>query len=323
MIPFNNLRPMHEPIQADILSAVKRVYDRNVFIAGPEVEAFEAEWAAYCGQRYCVTCASGTDALTLLAKSATIGGAHLQANSLPCAKMGLERGLRQLVIDDVDERGHGILQSWFVVHTLLYGRFPPPVLMKHCGLFDGAQAHGWRPPADSTVAWSFYPTKNLGAFGDAGAVTTDDPEVCQKMREILNIQHTDGLRMQSRMDELQAAILRTKLPHLDRWNSERLQLAIAYWEHLPDWATPVCAHDEPSTHHLFAVLVDDRDRLRDHLGRQGIETKVHYPNPLSPLPGAERWCSRVLSLPLWVGMKREQVRTVCDAMKAFAMRGVA
>ena len=319
MIPFVDLKPSITPIRTDIDAAMRRVVDRGVFLNGPEVEAFEAEWAAYCGARYCVACASGTDALAIIAACAGQDAFSIQANTCEFTKIGLHKELddshRTVEAIDCDNRGYADANyNWnsiedvglaVPVETLLYGR------MTRClsgGIVDACQAHGWEHTDCSFAAWSFYPTKNLGCYGDGGAVTTN--EYSGMLRAI-------AAALPSRLSELNAAVLRTKLPHLDSWNAERLKLAEAYWNELPDWCDPVCRPGEPSNHHIFAILVDRRDELEQHLLSREIGVKCHYREPLANLPGAVRWCSRILSLPLWVGMTPEQVRTVCDTIKVF------
>lgn len=308
MIPFINLHTLHDPIAADLDRAIRRVASRGVFLNGPEVEEFEAAWAAYCAQRFCVACASGTDALMLAAR--VFGGDRLAvaANTCRFSEVGLSRGCEEVSFMDVDEHGH--CDSQHIVPVLLYGRQWHPYSEHSQVMFDACQAHGWKPHWNALVAWSGYPTKNLGAFGDCGWVTTCCEKQAVKMRAMAAAHH-------SRMSEMNAAILRTKLHHLEQWNADRLRLAEVYWNELPSWVEPVCRPGEPSNHHIFAVLVDHRDALQQHLAAHEIQTKIHYPEPLAPLPGAIRWCERILSLPLWVGMTPEQVRTVCDSIKVF------
>ena len=310
MIPFNDLRPAIEPIRADIDAAIKRVVDSGVFLNGPEVEAFEHEWAAYCGQRYCVACASGTDALMLATRVFTAGSLSLPANTCRFSKVGIERGDANIpFFYDVDERGY--CDSQHIVAVLLYGRQKHPYSNDSHVMFDACQAHGWTPPRNALVAWSGYPTKNLGGFGDCGWVTTGCDSESARMRAIAATHH-------SRMSEINAAVLRTKLPHLDHWNAERHELAEVYYDNLPDWAEPACRPSEPTNHHIFAVLVDRRDALEAHLLKNGVGCRVHYREPLAKLPGAIRWCSRTLSLPMYPGLTREQVLRVCDTIRSFA-----
>jgi dTDP-4-amino-4,6-dideoxygalactose transaminase len=166
-----DLMPALTPIRPEINQAIARVLDRGIFLRGPEVAAFEKEWAAYCGQTYCVACASGSDALTLAAMALELREAEVQANSYHMTALGLARGGTRLSLVEIGADGRARQASPRLVPVLLYGRFPSAA-ESDCILFDAAHAHGWRPPA--TVCWSFYPTKNLGALGDAGGITTNE-----------------------------------------------------------------------------------------------------------------------------------------------------
>lgn len=322
MIPFNDLRPSIWPIRFDINNAIRGVIDSGVFLNGPEVAAFEEEWAVYCGAAHCIACASGTDAISLmcgyLAQTHKAGiSVTVQANTLPCTAHGVERSGIGLNIDDCTPDGRCDYHMLNTMPVLLYGRYPVG-LERECSLFDACQAHGWKPPATAMAAFSFFPTKNIGAFGDAGCVVTHNAEVAKTIRRIQDIgYYRPGLQLHSRMSEIDAAVLRVKLPLLDEWNAERARLAAVYYERLPPSVEPVTKPGEETNHHLFAVLSDRRDALKEHLEANGIGVKVHYPRPLSLKENAMRWCSRVLSLPLWVGMSPEQVRTVCDVIRGF------
>lgn len=308
MIPFCNLVPALSEIRLSIDAAIWRVMDRGLFLNGPEVEAFESEWARYTNQRYCVACASGTDALMLAARVFDADRLALAANTCPFAATGLIQGGADVTFYDVDEHGH--CDSQHIVATLLYGRQWHPYSEHSQVMFDACQAHGWKPHWNALVAWSGYPTKNLGGFGDCGWVTTCCEKQAGKMRAITKGHH-------SRMSEINAAVLRTKLPHLDRWNAERAAIAAVYYNELPDWAEPACHTGEPTNHHIFAVLVERRNDLLMHLAEHDIQTRIHYEDPLAELPGARRWCDMTLSLPCWPGLSPMQVREVCDAMKGF------
>ena len=307
MVPFNDLSLAIAEIRGDIDAAIKRVVDRGLFLNGPEVEEFERAFAEYSGQSFCVTCASGTDALMLAAKAFGAGILAVAANGCGFTVKGLRRA-SEVIIDDVNARGW--IDGQHVVATLLYGRYWHPYSDDARVMFDACQAHGWEPPKDSIVAWSGYPTKNLGGFGDCGWLTMGRASDAAIARECARSWH-------SRMSEINAAVLRTKLPHLDRWNAERHKLAAVYYDNLPEWAEPVCRPGEPTNHHIFAVLVERRDALENHLSMNGVQTKVHYREPLAELPGARRWANAVISLPMYPGLRAERVRTVCDVIRGF------
>ena len=191
-----------------------------------------------------------------------------------------------------------------------------------CQLFDAAHAHGWKPPSTATACWSFYPTKTLGAYGDGGAVTTNDPQLAARIRALSgrDDQLHDSRQITSRMDEIQAAILRVKLRHLDDWLAERRRIAGLYMRGLPE-AVP-CVSTLNDLHHLLVIRTDRRDDLQAYLARNRIETKIHFPQPLhrqsapwgAPnrrLPGAESWCSSVLSLPCFPGITDAEIQRTC------------
>ena len=279
-IPFIDLNPANTAVRKELEDAMRRVLNRGLFLRGPEVEAFEREWAEYCGQRYCVACASGTDALTLAALALKIQEAEVQATTLPLTALGLARGGAAITVVDVGADGRAHAVSPQLVPVLLYGRFPTRA-EQDCHLFDAAHAHGWKPPAHATACWSFYPTKNLGALGDAGAVTTNDLVVAERLRMLSGPDDRirDPRQISSRMDEIQAAVLRVKLAQLDRWNLARERIAEHYRAELPDAVRPVlCAGD--GVVHLFAILCSDRDALSLHLRNSGVQTKIHFPEPL-------------------------------------------
>src|SRR5262245_60950704 len=230
-VPFCDLTRANATLRADIDKAISRVIDGGWFLRGAETDAFEAEWAAYCGQVYCVSCNSGTDALTLAATAMGMPKAWVPANTLPLTAIGLARSGAKVVADEVGEDGHLLTIRSQSVPVLLYGRMPSESELD-CKLFDAAHAHGWKPPSNATACWSFYPTKTLGAFGDAGAVTTNDPKLAATMRNLSgrDDQLRDARQITSRVDEIQAAILRVKLRHLDNWLDARRELAGLYMQ---------------------------------------------------------------------------------------------
>ena len=258
-IPFCDLTRALKPLAGVIHGALQRTVDSGWFLRGPEVAAFEHEWAAYCGQTYCVSCASGTDALTLAALALGLREAQVQANTLSLTATGLQRGGARIVVCDVDDQGRLERPGADAVPVLLYGRKASSEEMR-CRVFDAAHAHGWKPPPHAVACWSFYPTKTLGAFGDAGAVTTNDADLADTLRALcgLDDQLRDGRQITSRMDEMQAAILRIKLAQLDGWLAERRRLATAYFERLRDTVGFVASVDD-SYHHLFVIRIESRD----------------------------------------------------------------
>ncbi len=323
-IAFCDLGPALAPIRRDIDAAIARVISSGWFLRGPETAAFEAEWAAYCGQAYCVTCNSGTDALTIAAIALNLASATIPANTLALTGIGLHRGGARVHLCDVDAEGRMLAATApDRVPVLLFGHLPetsavPPVLV------DAAHAHGWKPT--TTAAFSFYPTKTLGALGDGGAVTTNDAALARHMQELCGRDDRlhDGRQITSRMDEIQAAVLRVKLRHLDRWLEERRKIGAHYQARLGPRG--LCL-PQPSLHHLFVIQVTDRDSLAAHLAEAGVETKVHWQAPLHRLPGpwshtgsmagTERWCARILSLPCYPGLATDEIDYICDLIEAW------
>ena len=180
-VSFCDLERALTPLRSEIEDTLRRVLDRGWFLRGPETEAFESEWAAYCRQAYCVSCSSGTDALTLAALALGLDRAEIQANTIPLTAVGVHRAGVRIIVRDVDANGRLIEVSRSSVPVLLYGRAPSTGDL-NATLFDAAHAHGWKPPTHAVACWSFYPTKSLGALGDAGAVTTNSAELAEKIK---------------------------------------------------------------------------------------------------------------------------------------------
>jgi len=309
--------------------AVSRVVDSGWFLRGGEVAAFEEEWAAYCGQGYCVTCNSGTDALSLAVMAAGITEAEIQANTVSLTAIGLARGFARIALREVNQDGRLSEVTPRSVPVLLYGRIPSSTEVQ-ARVFDAAHAHGWKPPRHGIACWSFYPTKSLGGLGDAGAVTTNDADLAAEMRQLSgrDDQYYQSRQITSRMDEVQAAVLRVKLRHLAEWIAERRRIAARYVRSLPQIVTPVATLPE-DLHHLFVVRTSFRDALAARLLGAGIQTKVHFPVPLhrlnpswatgkATLALAERWCDSVLSLPCYPGLSDSEIDRVCAEIHEFS-----
>ncbi len=360
-IEFNNLKPAHAALAAEIDAAVRRVLERGWFILGPEVEAFECAFADYHGVRHAVGVASGTDALELSLRSANIGPGDeviTVAHTAVATVCAVERAGARPVLVDIDPltytmdpdaaRAAVTPRTRALVPVHLYGH---PAAMAELQalaerhnlllLEDCAQAHGARYDGHLVGrmghlgAFSFYPTKNLGAYGDGGAVITNDDRLAERLRRLRNYgqvtryQHAER-GVNSRLDEVQAAILAVKLAHLDRHNDERRRLAGLYRERLTGVALP--RDDGPGrpvrhAYHLFVVRHPKRDALREALQRRGVGTLIHYPVPvhLQPayadlgyrpgsLPVTERIASEVLSLPLYVGLTEADIDAVARAV---------
>ena len=308
---------------------MQRVIDSGWYLRGREVAAFEEEWAAYCGQAFCVSCNSGTDALTLASMGLAMTRARIQANTLPLTAVGLSRGGAQIELCEIGDDGRPLTVDQATVPVLLYGR-PPSAGEENASLFDAAHAHGWQPPSQATACWSFYPTKSLGALGDAGAVTTNDASLAEEMRDLRGQDDRFYQKRQitSRMDEMQAAVLRVKLKHLDGWIAERRAIAARYWAQLPADIVPI-SRSPKDFHHLFVVQHPRRDALAAHLRAEAnAETKIHFHPALhanaqawaaegARFPQAEQWCNTVLTLPCYPGLTMDEVDRICEAAARF------
>jgi dTDP-4-amino-4,6-dideoxygalactose transaminase len=369
-VPFNDLRPRFAADPAGYRAAVERVFASARYVLGPEVEAFEAEFAAYLGTGHAVGVANGTDAIELAVRAAGIRSGDeviTVAHTAAATVCGIERsGARPVFVDvraddyTMDPRAIPAAvtpRTRAIVAVHLYGQ---PARLKDLRdiadrknlllIEDCAQAHGARyggRPVGTfghVAAFSFYPTKNLGAFGDGGAVVTSDAALADRVRRLRNYGQVDRYRhdlaggFNSRLDELQAALLRVALGKLDADNAERQRLADRYLSRLRVPALPCSTPGTDHVYHLFVVRHADRDRFRDRLRRRGIETLVHYPIPvhLQPafahlggksgdLPETERAAREVTSLPLYPGVTDAQQKAVIEAVNVAAVeeRGFA
>jgi dTDP-4-amino-4,6-dideoxygalactose transaminase len=332
------------------------VLESGRFVLEEELTAFEEEFAAYCGARRAVGVASGTDAIAIALRALGIAPGDevvVPANTCPASVAGVEAARARPVLADVEPVSYGLdparleraltprTRAVLVVH--MYGQCADMealnAVARDRGLWvveDAAHAHGseYRGRRAGTLgdaaAFSFYPTKNLGALGDGGAVVTNDHRVADRARLLRCYgQASDGRvaepGMNSRLDALQAAFLRAKLPRLEGWNERRRELAADYRSALAetDLTLPVEATERRHVYHHFVVQSERRARLQDELQRAGIETRVHYPVPIHHHPAyaslgagrdlrvSERLCGRVLSLPLYPELtSTEQERVV-------------
>jgi dTDP-4-amino-4,6-dideoxygalactose transaminase len=328
VIPLNDLMRANAPIRSELDREIGRVLDSGWFLRGRQVESFEEEWADYCGQKFCITCNSGTDALTLAAAALDISETSVQSNTSALTPIGLHRGGARIRIVDVLDDGRTGPELKNAVPVLLFGRAPSAAEARH-RIFDAAHAHGWRPFAHATACWSFYPTKTLGGLGDGGAVTTNDPAAAGLMRDLCgrDDRFKDGRQITSRMDEIQAAVLRIKLKYLPSWLEQRREIAMRYRALLPPCAQLI-ADSRDDLHHLLVIRVEQRDQLQAYLSSHGVETKVHFPKPLHQLDGpwsdqfrqlptAERWCRSILTLPCFPGLKETEIAYVADLIAGF------
>ena len=362
MIPFLHLTPGEDRAAIDL--AIRRVVDRGWFVLGPELEAFEAEYAQATQSRYAVGVGNGTDALAIALRAIGIGrGDEVITSPLSAAYTALAivmAGARPVFADidpvrlTVDPRAAAAVitaRTAALLPVHLYGQAADMAGFVELGqrhgvaiIEDCCQAHlatcGGRPVGSfgAAAGYSFYPTKNLGALGDGGALTTDDEQVARRARQLRNGGQTERYRhaepgVNSRLDEIQAAILRERLRRLADATARRRELAAAYRAALADVdaITVPPAVDDGHVYHLFPVLASDREGFQRHLREQGIDTLVHYPIPI-PRQGAfqamdpaqcdiaDRVCSEVVSLPLYPSLDAGAVVTVAEAARSFRSR---
>lgn len=360
-IPFLDLGAAYRELKPEIDSAVMRVLESGWYVLGPEVDAFEAEWAAYCEARHAVGVANGLDALILALRALDIGSGDevivpsntyiatwLAVTAVGAAPVPVEPDPSTHNIDAARIEAAITPRTKVLLPVHLYGQPADldPILdiaRRHDlkVVEDAAQAHGARYKGrrigahGDIVCWSFYPGKNLGALGDAGAVTTDDPALAERIAVLRNYGSrrkyvNDEPGMNSRLDQIQAAVLRVKLTALDDWTERRRDIAKIYSEGLencglvlpavPDWAEPVW--------HLYVIRSAERDQLQERLTAAGIGTLIHYPIPpheqaaysglklpAESLPIASKLATSVLSLPIGPHLQTEEHMQVLDGIK--------
>jgi dTDP-4-amino-4,6-dideoxygalactose transaminase len=364
-VPFGDLARQAAGLGAELTEALARVAAGGWYVLGAEVQAFEAEFAAYCGAAHCIGVASGFEALYLALAALGIGpGDEVITVANACVYQAaaiLQAGARPVFVD-VDPRTHNLDPTLIeaaitprtraVLPVHLYGRMAdlPAIgaVARARGLAvieDAAQAHGAWLLADGRPrragAWgdlacfSFYPSKNLGALGDAGALTTDDAALAERLRRLRmygwgeKYVTSEAGGRNSRLDEIQAAALRVKLRHLEGWNAARVERAGWYRELLAGLPLALPAAEPGHVYHLLVVASERRDELRRRLLAAGVGCDVHYPLPthLQPayrdlgyqpgdLPVSEALAGQILSLPLYPELSRAEVEAVAAAVRA-------
>ena len=363
-VPFLDLKAAYHELQVDLDAAWRRVMESGWYILGEEVEAFEREFAAYCGARHCVGVGNGLDALILILRSYKIGSDSeviVPANTYIATWLAVSYvGARPIPVEP-DLPTHNLdpgrieaaitARTRAIIPVHLYGQPAKMEAIREIALRrglkvieDAAQAHGG---ADSgkragnlgdAAAFSFYPTKNLGAFGDAGAVVTNDDGIADRVRVLRNYgsrakSYNEVKGVNSRLDPIQASFLRVKLRHLDAWNARRNKVARQYLEALngcPDLILPSVASGAAPAWHLFVVRHFRRDKLQKHLNESGIGTLVHYPVPphlsgayaddgwkRGDFPLTEELANTVLSIPIGPHLDDDEIASVIHALQAF------
>ena len=364
IVPFADFTVMHGEITEKLTEKFKTVLSKNVYIEGEEYSAFEKEFAAYCGAKYCIGVATGLDALYIILRalgvksgdevivpSNTFIATALAVSYVGATPVFVEPDIKTYNIapELIEEKITDKTKAIIAVH--LQGRAADmdaiSRIAKKRGLFvieDAAQAHGAKYKGKRVgtfgiaAGFSFYPGKNLGALGDGGAITTDDERLAVKMRAIANYgsdykYHHIYKGTNSRLDEMQAAFLRVKLPLLDKWNSERRNIAEKYFKGIKNPLITLPPKTEKAYEHIYHVFVircEKRDELEKYLKEKGIGTVKHYPIPMhlqgaysdlnikeGGLPVAEKISKTVLSLPMFYGMTIEQINYVIDTVNSF------
>ncbi len=354
-IPFFNLKRQHNSIKKELDSAIASVLNEGQFVGGDQVAQFESEFARYCQKEYCVGVANGTDAIELSLRALGIGEgdevivpaltwiADADAVSSVGAKIVFADVLEtEYTLDPEDVRDKITDKTKAVIAVHLYGHVcrldelnevlkdTNLALIEDCAQAHGATYKGQKVGLSGTVStYSFYPSKNLGALGDAGAVLTNNSALARKIRLLANhgqpVHNEHLLRgRNSRLDTLQAAVLSIKLMHLNQWVARRKQIATLYVDGLAEYFEFNVNLDEDAFH-LFVIQSDKRDQLKKHLEKKGIRTAIHYPKSLPEtepyksaiLPTAKKLAATVLSFPIYPEMTDQEVNYVISAIKAF------
>lgn len=361
-IPFLDLKATYDELKAPLDEAFARVMQSGWYILGQEVEAFEREWATYCGVRHCIGVGNGLEALHLILRAKQIGPGDeviVPANTYIASWLAVSYAGATPVPVEPDPQTYNIdparveeqitprTKAILAVH--LYGQTANMTALRNIAtrrgimLFeDAAQAHGatWQGTKAGALCdaagFSFYPGKNLGAFGDAGAVTTDDDALAEQIRLLRNYgsrvkYHNEEKGFNSRLDELQAALLRVKIPVLNEWNQRRKRIAEIYLTELSNVPGLVLPHIDPaadSAWHLFVVQHPERDQLQALLKNQSIHTMIHYPVPPHEQPAYEEFKamagdlsitedlhSNLLSLPIGPHLSTEDALQVARSVR--------
>jgi dTDP-4-amino-4,6-dideoxygalactose transaminase len=363
-VPFLDLQAQYRPLKAEMHAAIDAVLDSSTYVLGPAVEAFENEFARYCGASQCIGVNSGTAALALLLQAHGIGEGDeviTVANSFfASAEAVSEVGATPVLVDCEEDTalidpvaiGGAITdKTRAIIPVHLYGqcadmdRINEIAKTRKLLVFeDACQAHGATYKGRRAgslgdgAAFSFYPGKNLGAYGEGGAVTVNDPGIAERLRMLREHgsrrkYHHDIVGWNERMDGIQGAVLNVKLPYLDKWNARRREHAAAYHEAFNGHVQTISERPYgESVYHLFVIRHAERDALQAYLGEKNIQSLIHYPVPIHLQPAyAKRWkrgsfpatellADDILSLPIYPEMSDEQRNAVIQAVLDFNAR---
>lgn len=360
-VEFSSFEKMHNEIEEEIKNKINDVIDSNWFVHGKNVESFEKNFANYCGTKYCVGVGNGLDGLTLalramgvkkgdevIVPSHTFIATTLAISALGAIPIFVEPNETDYTIDvkKIEDKITDKTKAIIAVH--LYGQCADMDSIMEIAnkygikvLEDAAQAHGATYKGRKAGAlghiaeFSFYPGKNLGAMGDGGCITTNDEEMALEVRKLSNYGSIEKYNheekgVNSRLDEMQAAILDVKLKYLDKWNNDRRRIAKLYLEGInnPIIELPIVGENNNHVWHLFVIRTSQRSKLQKYLSENGISTLIHYPTAIHKqsaykeftdlnLPLAEKYASEVLSLPMFYGMTDEEVNYVIKLLNEF------
>jgi dTDP-4-amino-4,6-dideoxygalactose transaminase len=364
-IPFVDLKAQYQTIKVEIDSAVERIITNTAFIGGEDLKQFDKEFAAYCEAKACVSVGNGTDALYIALRALGIGAgdevitvAHtFIATTEAITQVGAKAVFVEIEPDTMLMSPDAVVaaitpKTKAIITVQLYGQPCDMDRMMAIAkehnlkvIEDAAQAHGasWNGrrvgSLGDVACFSFYPGKNLGAYGDGGAIVSNDEDLIKRAKMIANHgrleKYTHEIEgVNSRLDGLQAAILRVKLPYLDKWNAERQRVAARYLDKLKDSdvvVLPTIRPEANSVWHLFVVRVKNRDAFQAYLKEQGISTGVHYPIPLhrqqayehfqmptGSLPITEKVASEIVSLPIYPELTDSMIDDVIRAVLAYS-----
>jgi len=363
-IPFLSFESSNQQIKAEILSSFEQFFDSSWYVLGDQVKQFEQEYAAFNHVKHCIGVSNGLDALHLALKALDIGkgdevivpsntyiATALAVSYVGATPVFVEPDINTYNLDPLKIEAAITSKTKAFMPVHLYGQAcemePIMAIAKKHHLFvveDNAQSQGAAYKGKLTGSWgningtSFYPGKNLGALGDAGAVTTDNEELAIKVALLRNYgsqkkYYNEVIGFNMRLDECQAGFLSVKLKYLKEWTKQRLEIAGWYNEalkNIDDLILPFVAENATHVYHVYLIRTKHRDALQKHLADNGIGTLIHYPIPIhlqnayqdlgfkkGDFPVAEEIADTCLSLPLWPGMKREMVVSIADVVKAF------
>ena len=361
MVPFISTKDINKKYIKQIESAALRVISSGRYILAEELEKFEHNFAKFCGTKYCLGVGNGLDALCLILDAYEFPKGSeviLPANSFVATALAVSRcGLKPVLVD-IEEQTFNISveaikrsitkKTKAIIPVHLYGQITNMDEIKALAkkfklkiIEDSAQAHGATynkkraGNVGNAAAFSFYPVKNMGALGDGGAITTNDKKLYLKIKTLRNYgsevkYHHDLKGCNSRLDELQAAILDIKLKNIDAENKERREIAAFYQKNISNEAIVIPYAKNALSHvwHLFVIRTKNRNKLIDHMEKKGVQTLIHYPIPIHKqkaynelnglsLPVTERLAKEIVSLPIYPGMSKENIRNVIKAVNSY------